>query len=141
MIMALKYKYSITASILCSAMVAVLWGANITAVYPFVQIVFQGKTVHDWVDEEITKVDHLKETAQADEPQDGAHLDKKLARLEYLQNLSNRYAPRDAFTTLLWILAFLAAGTLIKCVFRVASLVLVSRAAGRTARPCGACRP
>ena len=130
--MALKYKYSIAASILCSAMVAVLWGANITAVYPFVQIVFQGKTVHDWVDEEIAKVDHLKATENADVTQDDAHLDTKLARLEYLQNLSNRYAPRDAFTTLLWILAFLAAGTLIKCVFRVASLVLVSRAAGRT---------
>ena len=51
--LALRYKYSLIASITCSAMVAIFWGANITAVYPFVQIVFQDQTLHTWVDKEI----------------------------------------------------------------------------------------
>ncbi len=54
--MALKYKYSLLASLVCSVLVAVFWGANITAVYPFVKIVFQGQTLHDWIDGEIAVV-------------------------------------------------------------------------------------
>ncbi len=53
--MALKYKYSLLASIVCSAPVAVFWAANITAVYPFVKIVFQGQTLHEWVAGEIQR--------------------------------------------------------------------------------------
>ena len=37
-------------------MVALFWGANIGAVYPFVEVVFQGKTLHNWVDEQIETV-------------------------------------------------------------------------------------
>lgn len=130
--MARKYKYSLAASILCSAMVAVLWGANITAVYPFVQIVFQDKTVHDWVDSEIEKVKTAPEDDKVITQAERESMEKRLARLEMLRELADKYAPRDAFRTLIWIVVFLLAGTLIKCVFRVASQVLVSRASGRT---------
>ena len=46
-------------------MVAVFWGANITAVYPFVEVVFQGKTLHDWIDQQIEKVEKDIERVQA----------------------------------------------------------------------------
>ena len=35
--------------------VGVLWGANITVVYPFVQVVFNKQSMHDWVDVQIVK--------------------------------------------------------------------------------------
>ena len=54
--MSLRYKYSLIISILCSAMVAVFWGANITAVYPFVEVVFQGQTLHEWVEHQTDQV-------------------------------------------------------------------------------------
>lgn len=144
--MALKYKYSLGASILCSAMVAVFWGANITAVYPFVQIVFQGKTLHDWVDGELnetqTQIDLLEKPPDEAPAQDALNLasgsesreelDKRLDRLRTLKGYADSYAPRDAFKTLTWIVVFLLTGTFIKCIFRIASQVLVSRAAGRT---------
>ncbi len=46
--------------------------------------------------------------------------------------ISERYAPRDPFRTLVAIVIFLMTGTLFKGIARVASVVLVSRAAGRT---------
>ena len=55
--MAFRYKYSIVGSIVLSAIVAVFWGVNITAVYPFVEVVFQNKTLHDWIDERIEQAE------------------------------------------------------------------------------------
>ena len=138
--LALRYKYSLIASITCSAMVAIFWGANITAVYPFVQIVFQDQTLHTWVDKEIetsrlelAKVE--KPTADSNStlaPADRAAAEKQLKRLQTLKTYTDRYAPRDAFQTLLFIVGFLLIGTIIKCIFRIASQVLISRVAGRT---------
>ncbi|MEL7496864.1 MAG: ABC transporter ATP-binding protein [Planctomycetota bacterium] len=50
--MTLKYKWSLIASFTCSIFVALLWSANLGAVYPFVEIVLKGKSLHDWVDDE-----------------------------------------------------------------------------------------
>jgi subfamily B ATP-binding cassette protein MsbA len=145
--MALKYKYSLIASIFCSVMVAIFWGANITAVYPFVEVVFQGKTLHDWVDDQVGSVqDEIGQLARAmpltPPPQPGAippasdstraELESRLRRLEYAQRWVDRLAPRDPFRTLFAIVTFLLVGTLVKSFFRIGSLVLVGRAAGRT---------
>jgi ATP-binding cassette subfamily B protein/subfamily B ATP-binding cassette protein MsbA len=141
---AFKYKYSLIASILCSVMVAVFWGANITAVYPFVEVVFQGKTLHDWVDKQIVSIE--KEIAQIRQaplkapPRQGVvaapaaappALLKRLHTLESMKGWITRFAPHDPFQTLLVIVAFLLVGTVIKSCFRIASLIFVGRAAGR----------
>lgn len=52
---ALGYRWTLLISIVCALGVAVLWGTNIGAVYPFVKVAFQGKSLQDWVDEEIWK--------------------------------------------------------------------------------------
>jgi hypothetical protein len=39
-------------------MVAFFWGANITAVYPFVEAVFRGESMHEWVDHQISAIGH-----------------------------------------------------------------------------------
>lgn len=36
-------------------MVALLWGANLGAVYPFVEVVLNGKSMQEWMDENLTK--------------------------------------------------------------------------------------
>jgi ATP-binding cassette subfamily B protein/subfamily B ATP-binding cassette protein MsbA len=144
--MALKYKYSLIASIACSAMVALFWGANITAVYPFVQVVFQGETLHDWIDDQMASVrQEIAAAVQAVEPAvvrpngpaEGpdptpAQLQRRLRRLEVAQHWIDRLAPNDPFRTLLAIVTFLLVGTFVKSLFRIGSLVLVGRAAGRT---------
>lgn len=51
--MAFKYRWSLLLSALCSIGVAFMWGANIGAVYPFVEVVLAGKSTHEWIDERI----------------------------------------------------------------------------------------
>ena len=53
--LALQYRFTLLASLVCAVGVAVLWGGNIGAVYPFVKVAFQRKSLHDWIDEETRK--------------------------------------------------------------------------------------
>ncbi|MDP7305721.1 MAG: hypothetical protein QGG09_21590, partial [Pirellulaceae bacterium] len=53
--LALRYRATIFVIIISSVLVGVLWGANITAVYPFVQVVLRKQSMHDWVDQKIEK--------------------------------------------------------------------------------------
>jgi|RifCSP13_3_1023840.scaffolds.fasta_scaffold373205_2 hypothetical protein len=54
----LKFRITIFFICLCSVMVAFFWGANITAVYPFVEAVFRGESMHEWVDHQISAIGH-----------------------------------------------------------------------------------
>jgi ATP-binding cassette subfamily B protein/subfamily B ATP-binding cassette protein MsbA len=147
--MSLRYKYSLITSIACSAVVAVFWGANIAAVYPFVEIVFQGQTLHKWVDDQLETVDQaLGEAPAAPVPAaagpargDGRAKAPPLARdtllkkqrtLQRAKQWIERLAPHTPFETLVAIVTFLLVGTLLKSIFRVVSLLLVTRVAERT---------
>ena len=57
-----KYRLTIVITVLCALFLAFFWGANITAVFPLVQISFNGETVGDYWTKEITaKTDALAE--------------------------------------------------------------------------------
>ena len=51
--LALRYRLTLVFSVICALGVAVLWGGNIGAVYPFVEVTFKGDSLHTWIDEEI----------------------------------------------------------------------------------------
>ena len=51
--MAIRYKFTFAGSIVSALAVAVLWGANIGAVYPVVEVVLQDRSMHQWVDGKI----------------------------------------------------------------------------------------
>jgi subfamily B ATP-binding cassette protein MsbA len=53
--LALQYRFTLVASLVCALGVAVLWGMNIGTVYPFVKVAFQGDSLQNWIDEEIRK--------------------------------------------------------------------------------------
>ncbi|MCA9197181.1 MAG: ABC transporter ATP-binding protein [Planctomycetales bacterium] len=139
--MALRYKYSLIASIVCSTMVALFWGANITAVYPFIEVVFQEKTLHDWASDQIDdlkeqKIELTKEVAKhPDDPRLVKRLETTEGRIQRrteAQRYIQTYAPNTPFATLVYILGFLAIGTFLKCLFRITSTVLVSHVSQRT---------
>lgn len=68
--MALKYRWSLFGSFVCSIMVALFWGANLGAVYPFVEVVLNdGKTIHEWAEQRIgsAETDIQTTTAQIQE--------------------------------------------------------------------------
>ena len=57
--MTLKYRWSLTTSFVCSALVAVLWSLNLGAIYPFVEIAMQGRSLHQWLEVEEEKSQEL----------------------------------------------------------------------------------
>src|SRR5581483_4740718 len=53
--LALRYCWTFAASVLCALVIAVLWGGNIGTVYPFVEVAFQKKSLHDWAHDKIAE--------------------------------------------------------------------------------------
>jgi len=44
-------------SLLCAVLVAVLWGANFTAIYPFLKLLNEKKTPQQWTEEQLTQIE------------------------------------------------------------------------------------
>jgi ATP-binding cassette, subfamily B, bacterial MsbA len=153
--LALKYRWTCAGSVACALLVAVLWGGNIGAVFPFVEMVFQRKSLQDWLRDEIVKAESnvvrlTEEQSQYDEqlrrasPADERgslesgreEASERLAaeraaaaRYRWLQPHAERYLPDDPFRTLVLLLGLLLAGTLIKCLFLILHSVLANRMA------------
>jgi ATP-binding cassette subfamily B protein/subfamily B ATP-binding cassette protein MsbA len=154
--LSLKYRWTIAAATFCALMVAVLWGGNIGALYPVVEVVFKGQSLDQWVDTEIksseTKIaDFNNELAalQRRAPADAEDA-KKIARdLGYLQSRLDaeqkvcdrlvqakpwvdQYLAFGPFQTLLLVIGALFVATLVKSAFAIAGQLLVERLAQLT---------
>jgi ATP-binding cassette subfamily B protein/subfamily B ATP-binding cassette protein MsbA len=150
--MALRYRLSVAASIVCALIVGLLWSANIGAIYPLLQVAFQAESLQAGVrakrvDAEQRSEDLQKEIAGyerqlTDVPaHEGQALRAKLAmarssldaeqkaaaRYRWLEPYIARYLPEDPFRTLVLVLAIILAGTIVKSVFVVVHAMLVAR--------------
>ncbi len=150
--MACRYRFTLLGAILSAVGVAVLWGGNIGAVYPFAKIVLEGKSIQNWVADEIDRsskaVSDLgleiqeTQTRLAAAPRD--EQPKLEARLHHLQTrlddetlvhdsyvrakpYLDRYLPNDAFQTLILVMVVTLIGTVLKGVLVIANNVLVAR--------------
>ncbi len=155
---ALRNRLSVAATLGCAICVAILWGGNISAVYPFVEVVFRGQSMRDWVDGEIAKANDKQqqlaqtladlESRQQAAPEAGRgafnteidltrynlQMEQQAERLyARLRPFVHKYLPDDPFSTLLWVVAFLVLGTTIKLLFMVLSTILTERIAQRAA--------
>ena len=155
--MSLKYRTSIGLSVLCSLTVALLWGANIGALYPFIEVVFEGESMHYWVDNRIDKaeqaiaenqqlIDDLQTAKAEQSPDEQAQTDYRIARFEasiegerkkilttqWLEPYIKSYLPQNAFHTLLLLLVFFLTATFIRACFLMANMMLVARIGQRT---------
>ncbi len=149
--MTLKYRWSLIGSFVCCLFVAVLWGANLGAVYPFVEIVLKGDTLHEWIDNQddetlsaIATIEGEIKTLTAQ----GIDDDNKsaLARLnsnlgteqdkqwwnEALRPYVKDWAPKTAFQTLAWLMGLMFIGTVLRGIFLMGNMVLVARVGQRT---------
>jgi ATP-binding cassette subfamily B protein/subfamily B ATP-binding cassette protein MsbA len=150
--LALRHQWTLGLSIACALLVAVLWGGNITVIYPFVEILFEGKSMPQWIDEEIVKAtqkiaefdeqlvelkaklpaaaadETLRLQSSIDRIEDRRTAERALlARYQLLQPHLHRWMPRDAFQTLLVMLGALLLGTIVKEFFLIANAILVAR--------------
>ena len=47
------YRFRLLGSVACALLVAALWSLNLSAIYPVLNILQNGKNLHQWVDGEI----------------------------------------------------------------------------------------
>ena len=144
-----RHRGTLALSLFCALAVAIMWGGNITAVYPMVEVVFNGQTMPDWVDAEIDKGEKkIEELAAKAAAFDGkAKLTSQqqlelgnvetrlraeeaaLDRNRWLRPHIHAYLPDDPLLTLVAIIVFLIAGTLIKDIFLITSSICAARMA------------
>jgi len=154
--MASKYWLSVTLAAVCSFAVAALWSANIGAFYPILEVTIRGKSMQQWVDEEIAKQgqailaveDRITESrrqleALAGEPARQAELTSEIQGLQLelvglqakhqsyvkLKPWIDRFIPASPFHTIALIVVGLLVSTMVKHVFLISNEVLVGRVA------------
>lgn len=152
--LALQYRWTFAASVFCALMVGVLWGGNIGAVAPFVQVALEKQSLHDWVQQKIAAQDaaatakihaHAKLTSA---PNDESAEQRRNRRAEieqlaaeanvarrsaefyrWLEPYVQRWLPVDPFRTLVFVVVLLMIGTTIKSAFLALHAILVNRLA------------
>jgi len=143
----------LVASFLCSAGVASLWGANIAALFPIIEVTLNGDSLQSWNTRRLSDAKARVDSSRKEQ----ADLEAKLAagdlaaaeanrtrtRLDALslavrgdeavvyssEKLGpwlDRLLPTDPFTTVLWVVAFVVASTFIKHAFLLTSTLIVT---------------
>jgi ATP-binding cassette subfamily B protein/subfamily B ATP-binding cassette protein MsbA len=150
--LAFRHKLTVAASLFCSLAVAVLWGGNITAIFPVVDIIMLNKSIPQYVDETSVELeqeiaaltsDLTAKTAALPAAEAAARpalrsqladlqggLSRKQKQLSWYQAVSpsaHRWLPTTAFRTLLVVCLWLVVGTLLKSLFRVIGSYFTSR--------------
>ncbi|HEY3392060.1 MAG TPA: ABC transporter ATP-binding protein [Lacipirellulaceae bacterium] len=156
--LSLEFRATIVGLCVCSVMVAFFWGANVTAVYPFVEAVFRGDSMHEWVSHQIeatndnirqleTELTQLREARRSAPASEKANIDFQISYSEsrlvaerraldgvrWLEPYIHRYLPNDAFRTLIFVVSFIMISTLLKGMFLTAQTLLVARLSNQTA--------
>ncbi|MEL7496886.1 MAG: ABC transporter ATP-binding protein [Planctomycetota bacterium] len=139
---------------MCSFLIAIIWSASITTVFPVVKIVLQKQTAITWVDGEIisgqaTIVELEKNLEQqrklflkTNDHELGIEVEfleerivaekESLAWFQSVQPYVQKYAPETAFQTLVWALVWLLSVSAIKGVLLIIGAILDARVAERT---------
>lgn len=155
--MSLKYRWSLAVSIVFSFFVALFWGANLGAVYPFIEVVLHNKSLHEWADDRIAQ--SIQEIAErkleieqcrnerltADDDSRAAIetrifaltgniklQEQKIDQTNKLKPWIQAYAPDDPFETLKLVVLFMILGTLARGIFLAGNMYLVARVSQRT---------
>ena len=142
---------------LCSFLIAVIWSASITTVFPVVKIVLEGETVESWLRHEIENGERIQrelqhEITQLAESLNSASSDEAVLltnKLDLKKNrlaaevksldwyhksepFLNRWAPDTAFQTLVVALVWLLGVSVVKGGLLVLGAILDARVANRT---------
>ncbi len=162
--MAVRYRSVFAASVVSALAVAVLWGANVGTVYPFIEVGLFGQSPYKWIEtrieqtekaiaDESAKIERLDRqlaaaSGEAKRPlqADKASVEKRLAAenwslaaYRYARPYVLAYLPDNPFLTIALVIGLLLVGTVVKDLFLIANNVLVAR--WRNTRPsiCASC--
>ncbi|HEX5102503.1 MAG TPA: ABC transporter ATP-binding protein [Pirellulaceae bacterium] len=153
--LALRYPLALGSAIGLTFLIAALWGGNIAAVYPILEVAFQGQSLQDWSAQRIAKCEstiaehqaaiarlqnnppprpELRTRWQYELDTFNGRLAAEKKALEGMRRLHPwivRYLPRDPFQTVALLVALIVSATAFKNACIVANLVLTSHVARR----------
>lgn len=89
-------KWMIALLMINSLLIGVLWGGSITAIYPFVEVVFAGKTIESWLDDEIDRSKQSLIELTADEAETQQRIRELGSSLELRMEVANQQRRRVA---------------------------------------------
>jgi ATP-binding cassette subfamily B protein/subfamily B ATP-binding cassette protein MsbA len=155
---AFRYWPLLAASLLCSTGVACMWGANIAALYPIIEITLSGKSMQEWNSEQQkqsrinieayeqqiaaqqTVIDNLDTPSLVEQNK----LDKlrSLLQIEHVTLESNeklapyfvKYFPETPYGTVLLIVALILVGNVLKQILLLVNQTMISYISASIAR-------
>lgn len=142
----LHHTPSIVLATLCSLGVALLWGSNIGALAPVIDMTLRGESMQSWtrksIEQNKQKIATLEqqlgvaETQEAKEPvaKDLAKEAKSLAWNEWILAWENALLPQDPFQTICCIMGLLVVSTLVKHLLMLASDMLIGHVSTKIVR-------
>ncbi len=143
----------LAAALLCSAGVAALWGANIAALFPIIEVTLKGDSLQSWNERRLEEskqrievthttitdlekrlaagIPNAREAMKTQNQLDTLRLavrgDQAIAlSAEHLAPWIDRFLPRDPFQTVLLVVAFVVISTFVKHMLLMGSTLLVS---------------
>lgn len=156
---AFRYWKSIALATVASLIIAALWGGNIGALFPVIQVTLAEETLQDWIDTKIatteTAITRLSQDIAALEqslgtasPDERRLLEARLQQLESeqsnqltslessqrIQPLIHRFLPADPFLTVVVVIVVLMVSTVVKHVFMLINTMLIARVSSDLAR-------
>ena len=154
--MAIHYKLTFAASIVSAIAVAMLWGANVSAVLPFVEVGLLNQSPRDLINKQIEESERTvaEKKAELDElhcrlalatadEQNGIRKEIQLLELRVkaelwaqwvdrrLKPYIDDYLPASQFQVFVLVIGMLLVGTVIKDLFLIINNILVARLAQR----------
>lgn len=156
--MALRYRWSFFFTLVTTLGVAILWGANISTVAPFIKVIFEGQNLHQWVADRRAEAEtslqaaHAEvqslqtQIAAADDPTIRKNLNADLADAQgsvrgystslwltdQLDPWIDRYAPTSTYETLVFLILLVIAATVMRGCLLAVNMYLVARIGQRT---------
>ena len=154
--LAAAYRWRLVGSLAAALMVALLWGGNLTAIFPCIEIVLKGRSAAEWAEDQIDYAETIKTKSeqqivelraqlpgttegQREEIEDDIQtalnrIDAENAAAARFRNMLpylREYLPDDPFNTLVLILSIILLGTLLKAIFLIISQVMVAWLSGQ----------
>jgi ATP-binding cassette subfamily B protein/subfamily B ATP-binding cassette protein MsbA len=158
LLIAARRRWSLVGILLSSVFIALLWGANIGTLYPLVEVVFRGDSLPSYVarrlaesdaqlaalQQQIVVLSGQLATAQGEQARairlqieaaeaNQAIVNNSVRYLNMARPTVDRYAPRDAYATLLLIVGVLLGATTLKLIALTGNLMLVQYMAEKAA--------
>jgi ATP-binding cassette subfamily B protein/subfamily B ATP-binding cassette protein MsbA len=120
---------SIALATACSFGIAALWGGNIMALWPVIEIALQGESSQTWLQEKIIEGETRVASLENDPTQTEALANEvsKLGWHRWMLAQAEAFLPSDPFTTICWIMGVLIGTTLLKHLLMMANDLLIAR--------------